>query len=139
MRHGADGGAPKRGAKLNDAPLPRAVHTASTQLPHTGANAQCSRSNESLRAERAYNHWTGLPLSQRPLEIAARSVADAFDRAMMAEGLSNAALAEHCAVDEKTVRQWRANEKKLPVSALIAMPEPLVERLLAALIPGRQA
>lgn len=111
----------------------RAVHPSSSQEIHSGTSVQPARSGASLRAERAYHHWTALPIAERPLEIGARAVADIFDRAMIAESLTNAAVGEHVGVEEKTVRQWRTGEKRLPAGVLVALPVELAARFIRAI------
>lgn len=94
------------------------------------ADPNC-RTEQSLRAEEAHQDLQSLAPSQRPLSLARVALASAFDGIMHGHWLrgeaaySNVAVSRVCGVDEKTVRQWRANEKPLPWAAAIVIQSQL--------------
>lgn len=63
--------------------------------------------------------------------MAARRVAHRFDEVMLISGSTNASIADTCGVEEKTVRQWRTGDKRLPLAALILLPDVFVTELLS--------
>lgn len=83
---------------------------------------------QSSRAELAYRDWNAVPESDRPLPKACGEAAKAVDTILHARsmrgdmGSSNEALARACGVDEKGIRQWRKNDKRIPLAALLLMP-----------------
>jgi hypothetical protein len=90
-----------------------------------------------VRAEHAHEHWSQLPPSKRRLAVGRAKAADAFNGIMTARWLAkdlsatNVAIAEHhLDIDEKQVRQWRENEKPLPLGAVYEMPASIALELL---------
>jgi len=99
------------------------------------------RSGESRRAEQAHRDWSTVAPSQRPLAIGRAKAADAFDAVLRDRWLrgdssvSNVALADrYLGCDEKQPRQWRENERPMPLGAVFALPVDVAEDLLVRIL-----
>lgn len=96
-----------------------------------------ARTAQAQRGVLAYQDWTSVPPSERPLAVARMEVAGAFDRVMHAhwvagEGaFSNCAVARACGVDERIVRRWRLGEQPIPIAALLVMPPTLAAEIVS--------
>lgn len=105
---------------------------------HPGAIPPPAESSvRSLHSERAERVWVR-PMA-RPLAKARSEFARRFDAAMSEhwvrgeEAYSNTAVARACKVNEKTVREWRLGEKRIPPEAIALLPGQLFEETVAIL------
>ncbi len=96
-----------------------------------------ARTAASARAENAYRDWNAVTKSQRPLALARGEVASQFNARMHAhwvngnDAMSNVVIAErYMGINEKTVRQWRDDEKAMPLAALLVLPPTIAAELL---------
>lgn len=99
--------------------------------------AQAVRSEASVRAEEAYRDWSREPDVERPLARARPTSAAALFAVLREYEVSRLRLADMLGIDEKTVRQWLAGEKPIPLAAVLAMPADMGTSLLERLVDAR--
>ncbi len=121
----------------NVTPSLRAVDLPRGSAPHIDGDPRNDCSLQSHRAEQAYRDWKAIPESARPLSTAHETLWKEFDRIVHARWMSdvggaysNEAVGRRCGIDEKGVRQWRTGAKRIPLAALMVMPQPLAVEVI---------
>lgn len=86
---------------------------------------QPSRTDESHRAERAFQDWSQVPEADRPLQRHRAAHARVLSEWMTAHGISKSRFADMLGVDEKQVRKMLKMEKTIPSEVSSCIPKSL--------------